>query len=148
MPPKKSKSSKAPAVARKTPLHPPTMVLVNEALKELDSRIVSSQAIRGDITEKYPSVDLMRLKYMTRKILKIGIESWVLLAVRCRVKEPKATENTDPNVEKAPKAAKVGAKKTKDKEAGKLNPRNVLCSSLLGFRHHPIICPIVWDHCY
>lgn len=35
--------------------------------------------------------------------------------------KPKATENTDPNVEKA---AKVGAKKTKNKEAGKLNPLN------------------------
>ncbi|CAB1354111.1 unnamed protein product [Coregonus sp. 'balchen'] len=34
----KSESSKAIAVARKTPLHPPTMVMVKEALKELDSR--------------------------------------------------------------------------------------------------------------
>ncbi|XP_055756789.1 protein B4-like [Salvelinus fontinalis] len=142
------KSSNAPAVAWRTPLHPPTMVMVNEALKELDSRKgVSSQAIRGFITEKYPSVDLVRLKYMIRKTLKKGFEG---VQGRFRVSDPltvwqKVTENTDPNVEKAPKAAKVGAKKTKDQEAGKLKR---LCSSLLGFRHHPIICPIVWDHCY
>ncbi|XP_071201136.1 protein B4-like [Salvelinus alpinus] len=83
------------------------MVMVNEALKELDSRKgVSSQAIRGYITEKYPSVDLVRLKYMIHKTLKKGFEGGVLV-----------TENTDPNVEKAPNSAKVGAKKTKDQEA-------------------------------
>ncbi|KAK6321045.1 hypothetical protein J4Q44_G00080210 [Coregonus suidteri] len=128
----KSDSSEAPAVARKTPLHPPTMMMVKEALKELDSRKgVSSQAIRSYITEKYPPLDLVKLKYMIRKALNKGIESGVLvrppnstangaqgrfrLAVRGKVKEPKpkATENTDPNV----KAAKAGAKKTKEKEA-------------------------------
>uniref|UniRef100_A0A4W5QZZ3 Linker histone H1M n=1 Tax=Hucho hucho TaxID=62062 RepID=A0A4W5QZZ3_9TELE len=123
----KSDSSKAPAVARKTPLHPPTMTMVKEALKELDSRKgVSSQAIRSYITDKYPSFDLVRLKYMIRKTLNNGIESGVLvrppnstangaqgrfrLAVRGKAKEPKATENTDPNVEKASKA---GAKEKK-----------------------------------
>ncbi|XP_038821560.1 protein B4-like [Salvelinus namaycush] len=126
----KPESSNAPAVARRTPLHPPTMVIVNEALKELDSRKgVSSQAIRGFITEKYPSVDLVRLKYMIRKTLKKGFEGVqgrFRLAVRGRIKEPKpkATENTDPNVEKAPKAAKVGAKKTKDKEASQVEEDN------------------------
>ncbi|XP_041748763.2 protein B4 [Coregonus clupeaformis] len=128
----KSDSSEAPVVARKTPLHPPTMMMVKEALKELDSRKgVSSQAIRSYITEKYPPLDLVKLKYMIRKALNKGIESGVLvrppnstangaqgrfrLAVRGKVKEPKpkATENTDPNV----KAAKAGAKKTKEKEA-------------------------------
>ncbi|XP_021466147.2 protein B4 isoform X1 [Oncorhynchus mykiss] len=129
----KSESSKAPDVARKTHLHPPTMIMVKEALKELDSRKgVSSQAIRSYITEKYPSLDQVRLKYMMRKALNKGIESGVLarppnstasgaqgrfrLAVRGKLKEPKlkATENTDPNVAKASKA---GAKKTKEKEA-------------------------------
>ncbi|XP_064823892.1 protein B4 [Oncorhynchus masou masou] len=124
-----SESSKAPDVARKTHLHPPTMIMVKEALKELDSRKgVSSQAIRNYITEKYPSLDQVRLKYMMRKALNKGIESGVLarppnstasgaqgrfrLAVRGKLKEPKlkATENTDPNVAKASKA---GAKKTK-----------------------------------
>ncbi|XP_055726103.1 protein B4-like [Salvelinus fontinalis] len=129
----KSESSKAPDVARKTPLHPPTMIMVKEALQELDSRKgVSSQAIRNYITDKYPSLDQVRLKYMMRKTLNKGIESGVLvrppnytasgaqgrfrLAVRGKVKEPKpkATENTDPNVVKASKA---GARKTKEKEA-------------------------------
>ncbi|XP_029519451.2 protein B4 [Oncorhynchus nerka] len=129
----KSESSKTPDVARKTHLHPPTMIMVKEALKELDSRKgVSSQAIRSYITEKYPSLDQVRLKYMMRKALNKGIESGVLarppnstasgaqgrfrLAVRGKLKEPKlkATENTDPNVAKASKA---GAKKTKEKEA-------------------------------
>ncbi|KAM9535925.1 protein B4-like isoform 2-T2 [Salvelinus alpinus] len=81
----KSESSNAPAVARRTPLHPPTMVMVNEALKELDSRKgVSSQAIRGYITEKYPSVDLVRLKYMIRKTLKKGFEGGVLVRTSTR----------------------------------------------------------------
>eukprot|EP00063_Salmo_salar_P048148 XP_014022983.1 PREDICTED: protein B4 [Salmo salar] len=129
----KSESSKAPDVAQKTPLHPPTMMMVKEALKELDSRKgVSSQAIRSYIREKYPSLDQVRLKYMMRKALNKGIESGVLvrppnstasgaqgrfrLAGRGNVKEPKpkATENTNPNVAKASKA---GAKKTKEKEA-------------------------------
>uniref|UniRef100_A0A8C7LYJ7 H15 domain-containing protein n=1 Tax=Oncorhynchus mykiss TaxID=8022 RepID=A0A8C7LYJ7_ONCMY len=102
------KSSKAPDVARKTHLHPPTMIMVKEALKELDSRKgVSSQAIRSYITEKYPSLDQVRLKYMMRKALNKGIESGVLarppnstasgaqgrfrLAVRGKLKEPKVT---------------------------------------------------------
>ncbi|KAM9535922.1 histone H1.8-like [Salvelinus alpinus] len=81
----KPESSNAPAVARRTPLHPPTMVMVNEALKELDSRKgVSSQAIRGFITEKYPSVDLVRLKYMIRKTLKKGFEGGVLVRTSTR----------------------------------------------------------------
>jgi hypothetical protein len=60
------------------------MVLVKEALKELNSRIVSSQSTSGDKTGKYPSVDLMRLKYMTRKTLKIGIEGGVLVRTSTR----------------------------------------------------------------
>ncbi|KAL0978050.1 hypothetical protein UPYG_G00165310 [Umbra pygmaea] len=127
----KSASSKASPVPRKTPLHPSTMVMIKEAVKELDSRKgVSSQAIRGYITEKYPSVELIRLKYTMRRALTKGIESGVLvrppnstangaqgrfrLAVRSKMKDPKlkTTENTDPNLEKA---AKAGTK-AKEKE--------------------------------
>lgn len=54
--------------------------------------------------------------------------------------KPKATENTNPNVAKASKA---GAKKTKEKEAGKLN---LLLSSRLRVTSKPI-CPIGWDNC-
>ncbi|XP_010879284.3 protein B4 [Esox lucius] len=136
----KSDSSKAPPVARKPALHPPTMVMVKEAITELDSRKgVSLQAIRGYITEKYPSVDPIRLKYMIRKALSKGIEGGVLvrptnstatgaqgrfrLAVRAKVKAPKlkTTENTDPNLEKAPQTAKAGPK-AKETDAEKKKP--------------------------
>ncbi|KAG7261920.1 hypothetical protein CRUP_026449 [Coryphaenoides rupestris] len=44
------------------------MVMVKEAVKELDSRKgVSSQAIRNSIKLKYPTIDLVRLKYTTVK---------------------------------------------------------------------------------
>ncbi|XP_024000098.2 histone H1-like, partial [Salvelinus sp. IW2-2015] len=150
-------SSKAPAVAWRTPLHPPTMVMVNEALKELDSRKgVSSQAIRryitgnihlpekrirgrgiGEDTKSKANGAHGRFRTAATNYLHI-IHGWQFpfksglaaiarvpmsyhsnFQVRGRVNEPKpkATENTDPNMEKAPKAAKVGAKKTKDKEA-------------------------------
>ncbi|XP_071201183.1 protein B4-like [Salvelinus alpinus] len=100
------------------------MVMVNEALKELDSRKgVSSQAIRGYITEKYPSVDLVRLKYMIRKTLKKGFEGGVLDAKASAskvapAKKPKSkraegTAEDQPKAQKTTKgegAAKKGAK--------------------------------------
>ncbi|KAM4613760.1 linker histone H1M [Polymixia lowei] len=113
------------------------MVMVKEALKELDTRKgVSSQAIRTCIKQKYPTVDLVRLKNMVRKALIKGIESGVFVRPanstfttgaqgRFRLppkkgKEPKPkTENTDPNLEKVPKATKTGgAKKPKEADDG------------------------------
>ncbi|KAM7422628.1 hypothetical protein PAMA_010594 [Pampus argenteus] len=122
------------ATVRKLAAHPSTAIMVKEALKELDSRKgVSSQAIQNYIKQKYPSVDMVRLKHLVRRALKKGIESGTLVRpansnvttgamgkfrLAPKVKEPKPkTENTDPNVQKVPKAvkgaAKDGAKKTK-----------------------------------
>lgn len=54
--------------------------MVKEALQALDSRKgVSSQAILKYITEKYPSVDLARLKTLVRKNLKKGVENGTLV---------------------------------------------------------------------
>ncbi|KAG5835910.1 protein B4 [Anguilla rostrata] len=121
------------AVTRKVSTHPSTMEMVKEALKALDTRKgLSAQAIRGYILEKYPSVDAVRLKYMLRKALTKGLEVGTLvrpanstgngaqgrfrLAVRGKTKEPKGTENSDPNVEKSKvetKSKGTGSKKTK-----------------------------------
>ncbi|XP_035487105.2 protein B4 [Scophthalmus maximus] len=117
----------APAL-RKVATHPSTAIMVRKALEELDSRKgVSSQAIQSYIKQTYPSVDLVRLKNLVRKSLKRGIENGTLVRpanakvttgamgkfrLAPKVKEPKAkTENTDPNVQKAPKPSKDGAKK-------------------------------------
>lgn len=52
------------------------MVMLQEALKELDNRKgVSGQAVRSYITEKYPTVDALRLKYMVRRALAKGLET-------------------------------------------------------------------------
>ncbi|XP_074491795.1 linker histone H1M [Sebastes fasciatus] len=126
------------ATLRKPATHPSTAIMVNEALKELDSRKgASSQAIQSYIKQKYPSVDLVRLKTFVRKALKKGLESGTLvrpananatagatgsfrLAPKVKEAKPK-TENADPNVQKAPKAAaaKDGAKKPKKAGATK-----------------------------
>uniref|UniRef100_A0A3Q1BCQ6 H15 domain-containing protein n=2 Tax=Amphiprion ocellaris TaxID=80972 RepID=A0A3Q1BCQ6_AMPOC len=116
--------------------HPSTAIMVKEALKELDSRKgVSSQAIQNYIKQKYPSVDLVRLKHLVRRALKKGIENGTLvrpanstvttgatgkfrLAPKIKPSKPKA-ENMDPNVQKAPKAAEEGAKKPKKTGATK-----------------------------
>lgn len=92
---------------RKVTLHPTTAIMVKEALKELDSRKgVSSQAVQSYIKQKYPSVDLVRLKYLVRKALKKGIENGTLVRpasssdatgamgkfrVRCKVLKPRET---------------------------------------------------------
>ncbi|XP_072239246.1 linker histone H1M [Leuresthes tenuis] len=131
------KKSEAAAV-RKLSAHPSTAVMVKEALQALDSRKgVSSQAIQSYIKEKYPSVDLVRLKHLVRNSLKKGIENGTLvrpanasvttgamgkfrLAPKVKELKPKG-ENVDPNVQTAPKAAK------KPKKAGttkKKNPAN------------------------
>ncbi|KAM7006449.1 linker histone H1M [Tautogolabrus adspersus] len=121
------------AALRKLATHPSTAIMVREALTELDSRKgVSSVAIQNYIKQKYPSVDLVRLKTFVRKALKKGIETGTLVRpanstvttgatgrfrLPPKVKETKAkTENADPNVQKVPKAAKDGA--TKPKKAG------------------------------
>ncbi|XP_028262561.1 linker histone H1M [Parambassis ranga] len=124
------------AALRKMATHPSTAVMVQEALKELDSRKgVSSQAIQNYIKQKYPSVDLVRLKHLVRNALKKGIENGTLvrpanatvttgavgkfrLAPKVKESKPK-NENADPNVPKAPKAAKEGAKKPKKTGATK-----------------------------
>lgn len=68
------------AALRKLAAHPSTAIMVKEALKELDSRKgVSSQAIQNYIKQKYPSVDLVRLKHLVRRALKKGIENGTLV---------------------------------------------------------------------
>ncbi|XP_044070287.1 protein B4 [Siniperca chuatsi] len=124
------------AALRKLAAHPSTAIMVKEALKELDSRKgVSSQAIQNYIKQKYPSVDLLRLKHLVRRALKKGIETGTLvrpanssfttgamgkfrLAPKVKEAKPK-TENTDPNVQKVPKAEKDGGKKPKKAGATK-----------------------------
>eukprot|EP00064_Thunnus_orientalis_P024859 superscaffoldBa00011344_g25172 len=128
------------ATLRKLAAHPSTAIMVKEALKALDSRKgVSSQAIQNYIKQKYPSVDLVRLKHLVRRTLKKGIETGTLVRpansnvttgamgkfrLARQDKQPKSkTENMDPNVQKVPKAAKAeakdGAKKTKKTGATK-----------------------------
>ncbi|GAA6215878.1 protein B4-like [Lates japonicus] len=138
----KAESKSDAAALRKLAAHPSTAIMVKEALKELDSRKgVSSQAIQNYIKQKYPSVDLVRLKHLVRRALKKGLENGTLvrpanstvttgamgkfrLAPKVKESKPK-TENVDPNVQKAPKAAKDGAKKpqkagaTKKKDGAK-----------------------------
>ncbi|XP_075966979.1 linker histone H1M [Anarhichas minor] len=115
------------AALRKLATHPSTAIMMKEALKELDSRKgVSSQAIQAYIKQKYPSVDLVRLKHLVCKALNKGIETGTLvrpanstvttgatgkfrLAPKVKEAKPK-TENVDPNVLKE---AKDGAKKPK-----------------------------------
>lgn len=66
--------------ARKSAAHPSTAIMVKEALKALDSRKgVSSQAMQNYIKQKYPSVDVVRLKHLVRRALKKGIESGTLV---------------------------------------------------------------------
>ncbi|XP_029357487.1 linker histone H1M [Echeneis naucrates] len=124
----KPKATADAKMLRKLSAHPSTPIMVREALKELDSRKgVSSQAIQSYIKQKYPSVDLVRLKHLVRRTLQKGIETGTLVRpansrastgvtgkfrLAPKLKEPKLkTENTDPNVQKAPKAVKDGAKK-------------------------------------
>lgn len=68
------------ASTSKVAAHPPAMVMVKEAVKELDSRKgVSSQAIRNSIKLKYPTIDLVRLKYTVRNALIKGLENGSLV---------------------------------------------------------------------
>lgn len=65
---------------RKLAAHPPTAVMVKEALTALDSRKgASSQAIQSYIKQSYPSVDVVRLKHLVRNALKKGMESGTLV---------------------------------------------------------------------
>ncbi|KAK2911354.1 hypothetical protein Q8A67_003487 [Cirrhinus molitorella] len=123
-------SSSSKAAGRKVSPHPSTMEMVKEALKELDSRKgVSAQAIRGYIKEKYTSVDETRLKFMVRRALNKGIETGVFVRpansgsttgaqgrfriAKTKAKEAKtqSKENSDPNVQKAPKPKKAAKAK-------------------------------------
>ncbi|XP_037535420.1 sperm-specific protein PHI-2B [Nematolebias whitei] len=125
------------ATLRKLTSHPPTIVMVREALKVLDSRKgASSQAIQKYIKVKYPSADGVRLKHFVRRALIKGIESGALVRPpnstitsgalgRFRlppkmVSKPKS-ENTDPNVPKAPKAAKDEVKRPQKAGGAKKN---------------------------
>ncbi|KAM8913930.1 linker histone H1M [Spinachia spinachia] len=133
--PEKETKSNAAAL-RKLATHPSTAIMVKEALKELDSRKgVSSQAIQTFIGQKYPSVDLVRLKHLVRRALKKGIDTGTLvrpansnvtsgatgkfrLAPNSKEAKPK-TENVDPNVvkeakDKAKKLKKAGAAKKRE----------------------------------
>ncbi|CAM4534549.1 unnamed protein product [Leuciscus chuanchicus] len=130
-------SSSTKAAGRKVPLHPSTMEMVKEALKELDSRKgVSTQAIRSYIKEKYKTVDETRLKFMVRKALNKGIETGVFvrpansgatttgaqgrfrIAAKTKAKV-QSKENADPNVEKASKPKKAKATKAKGEGTSK-----------------------------
>ncbi|KAL6112106.1 h1-8 [Pungitius sinensis] len=133
--PVEEKKSNAAAL-RKLATHPSTAVMVKEALKALDSRKgVSSQAIQTYIGQKYPSVDLVRLKHLVRRALKKGIETGTLVRpansnvttgatgkfrLAPNTKEAKTkTENVDPNVlkeakDEAKKLKKAGAAKKRD----------------------------------
>ncbi|XP_041128708.1 protein B4 [Polyodon spathula] len=128
-----NKSSAEPKVST----HPPTLEMVTEALKELDTRKGTSvPAIRSYILAKYPTVDPARLKPLLRNALTKGIDNGTLarpvnsiatgatgrfkLVVKKVIKknkEAKAEENADPNVQEAPKTDKVAPKKTKPKAA-------------------------------
>ncbi|RXM97632.1 Intraflagellar transport protein 122-like [Acipenser ruthenus] len=128
-----NKSSAEPKVSA----HPPTLEMVTEALKELDTRKGTSvPAIRSYILAKYPTVDPARLKPLLRNALTKGIDNGTLarpvnsiatgatgrfkLAVKKVIKknkEAKAEENADPNVQEAPKSDKTAPKKTKPKAA-------------------------------
>ncbi|MGH0162760.1 UNVERIFIED_CONTAM: hypothetical protein FKN15_043179 [Acipenser sinensis] len=128
-----NKSSAEP----KASTHPPTLEMVTEALKALDTRKGTSvPAIRSYILAKYPTVDPARLKPLLRNALTKGIDNGTLarpvnsiatgatgrfkLAVKKVIKknkEAKAEENTDPNVQEAPKSDKTAPKKIKPKAA-------------------------------
>lgn len=74
---------------RKPLPHPPTAIMVKEALEELDSRKgVSTQGIQNYIKQKYPSVDAVRLKYLIRQALRKGIENGTF------VRPPNSSEST------------------------------------------------------
>ncbi|MGH0140415.1 UNVERIFIED_CONTAM: hypothetical protein FKN15_011092 [Acipenser sinensis] len=131
--PTENKSSAEP----KASTHPPTLEMVTEALKALDTRKGTSvPAIRSYILAKYPTVDPARLKPLLRNALTKGIDNGTLarpvnsiatgatgrfkLAVKKVIKknkEAKAEENTDPNVQEAPKSDKTAPKKIKPKAA-------------------------------
>ncbi|KAF7665865.1 hypothetical protein LDENG_00129240 [Lucifuga dentata] len=149
MPPKKpatnsagSSSSDAPqedektdaATLRKVSTHPSTMTMVKEALAELDSRKgASSLAIQRYIKNKYPSVDLLRLKYLVRKALIKGVDNGTVVRpanstvttgaqgrFRLAPKKPKTkTENAGPDGQKLPKATDDGARKPNKTGASK-----------------------------
>ncbi|CAL1609311.1 unnamed protein product [Knipowitschia caucasica] len=107
------------------PLHqraPSTTAMVKEAIKALDSRKgVSSQAIQAYVQQHYPFVDPVRFKGLVRKALRKGLEDGTLVrpanstagtGATGRFKlaqKPKGskvkTENADPNVPSATKAA-------------------------------------------
>uniref|UniRef100_A0A3Q0QXP2 H15 domain-containing protein n=1 Tax=Amphilophus citrinellus TaxID=61819 RepID=A0A3Q0QXP2_AMPCI len=156
MPPKKpaadsaepsdSSSSEEPAYARTDKKsdaapHPSTAIMVKEALQALDSRKgVSSHAIQKFITEKYPSVDPVRLKTLVRKNLKKGLETGTLVKpgnssmttstrrFRLAPKTKPKAENGAASMKKSPKVAKDGAKKLS--KAG-MNEQGKKCTFLI-----------------
>ncbi|XP_054641331.1 protein B4 [Dunckerocampus dactyliophorus] len=113
-----------PVTVRKMSAHPPTLIMVREALIELDSRKgVSLQAIQNFIKRNYPSVDHVRVKHFVRRAIKKGLETGILVrpahatvavgvmgrfrlapkTKESKPKAPKVKENVDPNVQKAAK---------------------------------------------
>ncbi|KAI4813105.1 hypothetical protein KUCAC02_024453 [Chaenocephalus aceratus] len=75
-----NKNVSVAATLRKRAAHPSTAIMVNAALKELDSRKgVSSHAIQSYIKEKYQSVDKVRLKHFVRRALTKGLENGTLV---------------------------------------------------------------------
>ncbi|KAL2103268.1 hypothetical protein ACEWY4_000136 [Coilia grayii] len=108
--------------------HPSTMAMLQEALKALDNRKgVSAQAVRTYITQKYSTVDPVRLKPMVRRALAKGLETGAVVraansttaagaqgkfrpAKKEKEKPPVKKENADPNKPKAPKGRKAMGK--------------------------------------
>ncbi|KAK2862094.1 hypothetical protein Q5P01_001627 [Channa striata] len=117
------------ASLRKLASHPTTTVMLKEALKELDSRNgVSSHAIQNYIKHKYPSADVIKLKYLVPRAIKRGLENGTLVRpaksseaaglngkfrLSPKNRQKLKTENIDPNVQKGSKPAKDEAKKPK-----------------------------------
>ncbi|XP_041836792.1 protein B4 [Melanotaenia boesemani] len=134
------------AAQRRLTAHPSTAVMVREALQALDSRKgVSSQAIQNYIKQKYPSVDLVRLKHFVRNSLKKGIENGTLvrpanssittgalgkfrLAPKVKESKPKS-ENTDPNVKTVSKEENEDKKPRKAGTSKKTSKNEVTKSS-------------------
>ncbi|KAF3689882.1 Histone H1oo Oocyte-specific histone H1 Oocyte-specific linker histone H1 [Channa argus] len=117
------------ASLRKLASHPSTAIMMKEALKELDSRNgVSSHAIQNYIKQKYPTVDVIRLKYLVSRAIKRGLENGTLVRpaksseaaglngkfrLSPKNRQMLKTENMDPNAQKGSKPVKDEAKKPK-----------------------------------
>ena len=121
--PKASKAAKLKKAAPKESLHPPTSVMVNNAISSLKERTGSSlQAIKKYVAATY-KVDPVKYGPFIRKALKSGVEKKTLVQVKGTgasgsFKMAKTVEKAKKKPEKAKKtkpAAKKKASKPKKK---------------------------------